>query len=85
MNGEDLPNSGIELMSLNSPALAGVFFLTSATCEAQAGCLYRFPNLGPPLSLSLSLPACLALSRPSPWDQPSRGALLTSTHPAPQL
>ena len=30
----DLPDSGIELMSLMSPALAGGFFTTSATWEA---------------------------------------------------
>ena len=32
---EDFPNPGIELVSLMSPALAGVFFTTSATWEAQ--------------------------------------------------
>ena len=31
----DLPNPGIELTSLMSPALAGRFFTTSATQEAQ--------------------------------------------------
>ena len=31
----DLPNPGIELASLMSPALAGRFFTTSATWEAQ--------------------------------------------------
>ena len=31
----DLPNSGIEPLSLMSPALAGRFFTTSATWEAQ--------------------------------------------------
>ena len=31
----DLPNPGIELASLMSPALAGGFFTTSATWEAQ--------------------------------------------------
>ena len=30
----DLPSTGIELMSLMSPALAGRLFTTSATCEA---------------------------------------------------
>ena len=33
---EDLPNPGIEPMSLTSPALAGKFFTTSATWEALA-------------------------------------------------
>ena len=33
----DLPDTGIELISLVSPALAGGFFTTSATQEAQAG------------------------------------------------
>ena len=32
----DLPNPGIELASLMSPALAGGFFTTSATWEASA-------------------------------------------------
>ena len=31
----DAPNPGIEPASLMSPALAGVFFTTSATWEAQ--------------------------------------------------
>ena len=31
---EDLPNPGIEPVSLMSPALAGMFFTTSATWEA---------------------------------------------------
>ena len=31
----DLPDAGIELTSLGSPALAGGFFTTSATWEAQ--------------------------------------------------
>ena len=30
----DLPSPGIKLVSLMSPALAGGFFATSATCEA---------------------------------------------------
>ena len=33
----DLPNPGIELVSLMSPALAGGFFTTSTTWEAQQG------------------------------------------------
>ena len=32
---KDLPDPGIEPMSLTSPALAGRFFTTSATWEAQ--------------------------------------------------
>ena len=35
----DLPYPGIEPMSLVSPALAGGFFITSATWEAQS-CIY---------------------------------------------
>ena len=31
---EDLPNPGIELLSLTSPTLAGGFFTTNATWEA---------------------------------------------------
>ena len=33
---EDLPNSGIEPLSLMSPSLAGRFFTTSATWEVQS-------------------------------------------------
>ena len=33
----DFPDPGIEPMSLTSPALAGGFFSTSATWEAQTG------------------------------------------------
>ena len=33
----DFPDPGIEPMSLMSPALAGGFFSTSATWEAQVG------------------------------------------------
>ena len=70
----DLPHPGIEPASLMSPALTGGFFIMSTTFEAQAGCLYRFPKLGPPLFLSTSLPACPALSRPSrPGSAQSRG------------
>ena len=37
----DLPNPGIEPTSLLSPALAGVFFTTSATWEVERnGCSY---------------------------------------------
>ena len=32
-----LPNPGIKPVSLKSPALAGGFFTTSATCEAHLG------------------------------------------------
>ena len=33
---QDLPNPGMNLLSLASPALAGGFFITSATWEALA-------------------------------------------------
>jgi len=33
----DLPDPGIEPVFLASPALAGGFFTTCATCEAQLG------------------------------------------------
>ena len=35
----DLPNPGIELASVTSPAMAVKFFTTSATWEAQSGSL----------------------------------------------
>ena len=38
----DLPDPGIEPMSLMSPALAGGFFTTSATWEAPFTCFYYF-------------------------------------------
>ena len=37
----DLPNPGIEPMSLTSPALAGGFFTTSATWEALLSAYYK--------------------------------------------
>ena len=38
---EDLPDPGIELVSLTSPALAGGFFTTSTTWEAHSTqCIY---------------------------------------------
>ena len=40
----DLPDPGIEPVSLTSPALAGRFFITSATQEAHASQLYLGPN-----------------------------------------
>ena len=43
----DLPNSGIQLVSLLSPALAGGFFTTSATWEARGE---KWMHLKPPLS-----------------------------------
>ena len=43
----DLPNLGIEPVSLTSPALAGGFFTTSATWEAPkpVGCTDLLPNV----------------------------------------
>ena len=38
----DLPNSGIELTCLTSPALAGGFFTTSTTWEGLMFALLRF-------------------------------------------
>ena len=35
----DLPNPGVKLLSLATPALASVFFITSTTWEAQGGIL----------------------------------------------
>ena len=37
----DLPNPGVKLLSLATPALAGEFFITSTTWEAQDGILLR--------------------------------------------
>ena len=36
----DIPDPGIEPLSQASPALAGRFFTTSTTCEAQQPCIY---------------------------------------------
>ena len=41
----DLPNPGIEPMSLMSPALVGWFFTTSATWEAHSLINYLFSPL----------------------------------------
>ena len=38
----DLPNPGIETASLTSPALAGGFFITSATWEAACRTLLSY-------------------------------------------
>ena len=35
----DLPNPGVKLLSLATPALASEFFITSTTWEAQGGIL----------------------------------------------
>ena len=43
----DLPNSGIQLVSLLSPTLAGGFFTTSTTWEARGE---KWMHLKPPLS-----------------------------------
>ena len=48
----DLPDPGIEPMSLMSPALSGKFFTISSTWEAQEGG-WRAQNLQVPLDLSL--------------------------------
>ena len=40
----DLPDPGIELMSLMSPALASMFFISSATWEAHS-VLWIYSNL----------------------------------------
>ena len=39
LSPRDLPNPGIEPISLTSPALAGGFFTTTATWEALEGLL----------------------------------------------
>ena len=41
---EDLPDPGIKPMSLASPALAGGFFITSATCKALGFCTISLKN-----------------------------------------
>ena len=38
----DLPDPGIEPMSLTSPTLAGVFFTTTATWEAHKAIILQF-------------------------------------------
>ena len=42
----DLPNSGIEPMSLMSPALTGGFFTTSAACSVQLSHVPLFATPG---------------------------------------
>ena len=56
----DLPDPGIELKSLASPALTGGFFTTSATwegflpiCSCNWGVRFRISGLGFPFSLNL--------------------------------
>ena len=69
----DLPNPGIELSSLMSPALAGEFFTTSATWEASS-----------PLAAAAakSLQSCPTLCDPidsSPPGSPVPGILQART------
>ena len=64
----DLPVTGIEPMSLMSPALAGGFFTTSTTCEALSrhlGILIPLPT--PPSPNGKSVPKEQSISRL--WDQ----------------
>ena len=52
----DLPNPGIEPVSLMSPALAGSFFTTSATWEAPQLCsLRKYINESPCVPVALYL------------------------------
>ena len=61
----DLPDPGIESMSLRSPALAGGFFTTSTTWEAHLLLSAFFPSLlfSPPWYLVLFyFPLCALVS-----------------------
>ena len=60
----DLPHPGIEIMSLTSPALAGGFFIPSATWEAPP--LERRPADFPEVGLVSSWPLIPAVEIPQP-------------------
>ena len=64
----DLPDPGIEPLSLASPALAGGFFATSATWEAQAG--FSLAHTSSWKSLCSVLPAQLYMT--SCHDNPGK-------------
>ena len=57
----DLPNPGVEPMSLMSPALAVRFFTTSATCEAPPKC-DKYSQM-----LYISLTILFRIILPTPW------------------
>ena len=62
----DLPNPGIKLMSLMSPALAGRFFTTSATWEALKLLSSKAPkqHTGPNNHVGVVLPGPLVFMSP---------------------
>ena len=75
----DLPNLGIELMSLMSPALAGGFFTTAAAAAKSLQSCLTFCD---PTDCSLQAPLSMEFSRqeywsglpfPSPEDLPDPG------------
>ena len=86
----DLPNSGIELASLKSPALAGMFFTTSAPWEALLLLLLsrfsRVQLLATPWTAAHQAPPSMGFSRQEylselpcpPPDLPDQGIELAS-------
>ena len=57
----DLPNPGIELASLTSPALAGGFFTTSATWEAPHEVRdVILPGIEPQIASGLCVLSCFS-------------------------
>ena len=56
----DLPNPGIELVSLTSPALAGEFFTTSVIWETHSLSL-DFPISSHPITSTPAFPSCSML------------------------
>ena len=72
----DLPNLGIEPMSLMSPALAGGFFTTSTTCEAHFMVWLALnlknrlsPRCDPGNILTVDLTVCLQrIQESASWD-----------------
>ena len=72
----DLPNPGIKLASLTFPALAGSFFTTSTTWEAQSGS----PNSSQFLTISIVQSSLIQLlSQNSPSHTTSTISFLHTT------
>ena len=78
----DLPNPGIELRALASPALVGEFFTTSATWEAQplSGCLIYEMHCVPACLHAKSLQSCLTVCNPTDYSPPG-----SSVHGIPRV
>ena len=73
----DLPNWGINLASLMSPALAGTFFTTRATWKAPRSYLHAMEQLSP--SATSTEPSCSRACVPQPKIPSDASKILSAT------